>query len=228
MQALVRVKQLQRHYRSNHHTVKAVDNVSFEAHKGEFIAIVGASGSGKSTLLSLIAGLEDSDSGEIFIGDTALHTGSQEDKAAFRRKNVGFVFQSYQLFDSYTALENVQFPLELAGFSDKQAKVRAKDLLEQVGLGHRLAHYPRQLSGGEQQRVSVARAFAIKPRLLLADEPTGNLDSETGQAVMSFFNQLHKEQGATLLMVTHDPNVAALADRRLHMKDGRLIHGATE
>ena len=226
MQAIVRVNQLKRHYRSQHHTVKAVDDVSFQAFPGE-LTIVGASGSGKSTLLSLLAGLEDCDSGELWIGETPLHQLTQEDKAAFRRRNVGFVFQSYQLFDSYTALENVLFPLELSGMPHSEAKSRAISLLEQVGLRERRDHYPRQLSGGEQQRVSVARAFATQPALLLADEPTGNLDSETGKTVMSFFNQLQQEQGSTLLMVTHDEHIAAMADRRLHMKDGRLISPAT-
>ena len=159
---------------------------------------------------------------EIFIGDTALHGASQEEKAAFRRNNVGFVFQSYQLFDSYTALENVQFPLELTGLSDQKAKSRAMALLEQVGLGDRMAHYPRQLSGGEQQRVSVARAFATRPRLLLADEPTGNLDKKNAKNIFSLLTDLANFNNSSLIVATHDIDMSSMLDKSLRIKNGSL------
>ena len=223
MSSLLQVKNLIRHHRSSTQVVRAVDGVSFTVEDGAFVAIVGASGSGKSTLLSLLAGLDQSDSGEIWFGQHALHSMNEEERAAFRRLHLGFIFQSFQLFDSCTALENVQFPLELLGGSAQEAKETAKELLQRVGLKSRTGHYPRQLSGGEQQRVAVARAFAARPPFLFADEPTGNLDSQTGMQVMSCFTELQQEQGSTLLMVTHDEQMAKMADRVLHMRDGRLL-----
>ncbi|MBM74570.1 MAG: hypothetical protein CMK59_04145 [Proteobacteria bacterium] len=222
MSSLLQVKNLIRHHRSSTQVVRAVDDVSFNVEDGSFVAVVGASGSGKSTLLSLLAGLDQADSGEIWFGKEALHRMTEEERAAFRRSKLGFIFQSFQLFDSCTALENVQFPLELLGATAGEAKSKAQSLLQRVGLGDRAEHFPRQLSGGEQQRVAVARAFATQPPFLFADEPTGNLDSQTGQQVMSCFTELQQEQKSTLLMVTHDLNIAKMADRILHMHDGKL------
>lgn len=215
----VEVKNILRYHKLKTQEIRAVDGVSFSVPKGAFVAIVGASGSGKSTLLSLIAGLDAIDKGEIWIGGAPIHTFSEEAKASFRRAHVGFVFQSFQLFDSCTALENVQLPLEMRGESDFSM---ARTLLERVGLGDRLSHYPKQLSGGEQQRVALARAFCAQPALLLADEPTGNLDTETGTRVMEHFFALRKEFESTVVMVTHDPKVAAMADVVYRMEAGKL------
>jgi putative ABC transport system ATP-binding protein len=190
---------------------------------GEFISIVGPSGSGKSTLLSLLAGLEEPDSGNIKLVDVEIQNISEDDKALFRRQNIGFVFQSFQLFPHFTALENVQFPMEMLGKAKDDCEKEAQKLLVQVGLSDRLGHYPNQLSGGEQQRVAVARAFASKPKILLADEPTGNLDTETGEKVMQAFFELQQKYQTTVVMVTHDNELAKRTDRTLRMHKGKLI-----
>ena len=223
MSSILRVNNLFFHHISAESVIKAVDGVSFSIERGEFVAIVGPSGSGKSTLLSLLAGLEQPQKGEIWFNESALHTMSEQERCRFRRNDLGFVFQSFQLFDNYTALENVQFLLELQGrLSSTEIRRQAKQLLEQVGLGERLHHYPKQLSGGEQQRVALARAFAAQPTLLLADEPTGNLDHETGNMVVSSLLALKKELKTTVVLVTHDRELAIQADRILMMKRGQL------
>jgi putative ABC transport system ATP-binding protein len=195
--------------------------ISFSVADGEAIAIVGASGSGKSTLLGLLAGLDLPSSGRVRLAGQELGALDEDARAALRGRLLGFVFQSFQLMPAMTALENVMLPLELAGRSD--AAPVAREMLERVGLGARLGHYPRHLSGGEQQRVALARAFAVRPRLLLADEPTGNLDAATGAAIIDLMFAMHAEQGATLILVTHDDALARRCDRRLRLASGRLL-----
>ena len=220
---ILSVTDIKCYHRSGNHIIKAVDGVSFSMEIGEFISIVGPSGSGKSTLLSLLAGLEEPDSGTIRLVDVEIQNISEDDKALFRRQNIGFVFQSFQLFPHFTALENVQFPMEMLGKAKDDCEKEAQKLLNQVGLSDRLGHYPNQLSGGEQQRVAVARAFASKPKILLADEPTGNLDTETGEKVMQAFFELQEKYQTTVVMVTHDNDLAKRTDRILRMHKGKLI-----
>lgn len=197
-----------------------LDDVSLSIARGGSVAIVGASGSGKSTLLSLLAGLDLPSSGEVVLAGQSLGGLDEDQRAALRAEQVGFVFQSFQLLDSLNALENVMLPLELEGRRD--ASPRARQLLERVGLGHRLSHYPRQLSGGEQQRVAIARAFASEPAILFADEPTGNLDAVTGAHITDLLFELNREQGTTLVMVTHDERLAQRCAAALHLEAGRL------
>jgi putative ABC transport system ATP-binding protein len=187
---------------------------------GEFAAILGPSGSGKSTLLGLLAGLDRPTSGSVYLDGERIDEKSEDELSLLRRRKVGFVFQSFQLLPNLTALENVLLPLDLAGIPD--ARARARDLLAEVGLGERTHHYPSQLSGGEQQRVALARAFAPRPQVLFADEPTGNLDLATGARVLELMTQLREKDGTTLVLVTHDPEVARLARRRIHIRAGRL------
>ncbi len=195
-------------------------DINLQINSGETVAIVGASGSGKSTLLGLLAGLDESTTGEVMIAGQSLTSLDEDGRAALRAAHVGFVFQSFQLLDNLTAIENVMLPLELAGQRD--AHVYAKEVLARVGLAERLRHYPKQLSGGEQQRVAIARAFAAKPTLLLADEPTGNLDSVTGERIIDLLFKLNKEQQTTLVLVTHDSALAERCQRRLQLKQGHL------
>ena len=196
-------------------------DISFEIKSAESVAIVGASGSGKSTLLGLLAGLDEPSSGSVMVQGEALFTLDEDGRAALRGRYIGFVFQSFQLLPMLTALENVMLPLELAGNND--ARSRAQRILDRVGLGSRVQHYPKQLSGGEQQRVAIARAFVTEPALLLADEPTGNLDSATGANVIELLFDLNRERGATLLLVTHDTALASRCGRSLRLDAGRLI-----
>jgi putative ABC transport system ATP-binding protein len=203
-------------------TLEILDSIDLEVGRGEFLAILGPSGSGKSTLLALMAGLDRPSDGEVWLNDERIDHLSEDRLAVLRRHSVGFVFQSFQLLSNFTARENVMLPMELLGRAD--ARSRADDLLAAVGLGERGHHYPSQLSGGEQQRVALARAFAPRPTLLLADEPTGNLDGATGRMVLDLLVSLRADEGATLVLVTHDPAVASLADRRIHLHDGRIAH----
>jgi putative ABC transport system ATP-binding protein len=190
--------------------------------RGQFVAVMGPSGSGKSTLLGLMAGLDAPSGGRIAIAGHAI-TGMNEDQLArFRGRHIGFVFQSFQLIPTLTAQENVQVPLEI--LREPGAAARAAELLAQVGLSGRALHYPAQLSGGEQQRVAIARAFACRPPVLLADEPTGNLDSQTGAQIIALLQRLHREEGATLVLVTHDPEIARAAERTIQLRDGRVVH----
>jgi putative ABC transport system ATP-binding protein len=198
-----------------------LQDISFAVMPGETVAIVGASGSGKSTLLGLLAGLDVPTIGEIRLDGLALAALDEDARAVQRGRLLGFVFQSFQLLPSLTALENVMLPLELAG--NKLAGQIATDWLARVGLGHRLKHYPKHLSGGEQQRVALARAFAPDPRLVLADEPTGNLDAATGQQVIEMMFELNAKQGKTLILVTHDEAIAARCSRVLRIQSGRLL-----
>ena len=198
-----------------------LDGVGFSIGRGDTVAIVGASGSGKSTLLALMAGLDTPSSGTVVLEDEAMSSLDEDGRARVRGAKVGFVFQSFQLLPSLTALENVMLPLELRG--DADAESPAKAILEKVGLGARLGHYPRQLSGGEQQRVAVARAFVTRPSLLFADEPTGNLDTHTGQAIIELLFDLNAEAGTTLVLVTHDEHLAIRCGRTLRLDGGRLV-----
>ncbi|MEP6632993.1 MAG: ABC transporter ATP-binding protein [Luteimonas sp.] len=198
-----------------------LDGVSFSIARGDTIAVVGASGSGKSTLLALMAGLDVPSDGTVVLEGEAMSALDEDGRARVRAEKVGFVFQSFQLLPSLTALENVMLPLELRGDDDAETPARA--ILDKVGLRERLSHYPRQLSGGEQQRVALARAFVTRPSLLFADEPTGNLDTRTGQAIIELLFELNAEAGTTLVLVTHDEHLAVRCGRTLRLDGGRLV-----
>jgi len=201
--------------------LRILEDVSFQINQGTTLAIVGASGSGKSTLLSLMAGLDTPSEGYVEILDVNLSSLDEDGRAKLRGEKVGFVFQSFQLLPALTAIENVMLPLELRG--DANPEAAARDILQKVGLGERLQHYPRQLSGGEQQRVAIARAFVVKPSVLFADEPTGNLDTETGRAVADLLFELNQTSGTTLVVVTHDEKLAARCSKILRLAEGRLL-----
>lgn len=203
--------------------LEILKGINLEIKSGESAAIVGASGSGKSTLLGLLAGLDEASAGRVIIGDTDLGQLDEDGRALFRGQNIGFVFQSFQLLPALTALENVMLPLELKGQDD--AREQAEHFLQRVELGERTGHYPRQLSGGEQQRVAIARAFAARPRILFADEPTGNLDTRTGAHIIDLLFELNREQGTTLVLVTHDQGLADRCQRRLELDAGALVKG---
>lgn len=195
--------------------------ISFEVKSGESVAIIGASGSGKSTLLGLLAGLDQVTEGEIFLDHEALHSMNEEERAILRGNKVGFIFQSFMLVQSLTALENVMLPAEIAGLDNPKAL--ALDILEQVGLKHRAHHFPNQLSGGEQQRVAIARAFITSPKILFADEPTGNLDAKNSEKIEALLFEMNREKGTTLILVTHDNELAEHCDRQLTMNAGELV-----
>jgi putative ABC transport system ATP-binding protein len=219
---IVRADGLTKQVATPDHVLTIVKDATFGVRAGEAVAILGASGSGKSTLLGLLAGLDVPTAGRVWIGEEDLFALTEDGRARLRGRMVGFVFQSFQLLPALTALENVMLPLELAGGAD--AAARARKVLGEVGLAERLTHYPRQLSGGEQQRVAVARAFVTEPRLLFADEPTGNLDSTTGEHVIDLLFQMNRERGTTLVLVTHDPDLAKRCDRRIHISAGAITH----
>ena len=202
------------------HELTILEDVGFRIGQGEAVAIVGASGSGKSTLLSLLAGLDVPSAGSVSLGEVELSALDEDGRARLRGERIGFVFQSFQLLPALTALENVMLPLELRG--DRDAQGPAREILARVGLADRLEHYPRQLSGGEQQRVALARAFVTRPSLLFADEPTGNLDTETGRAIIDLLFELNSQSGTTLVLVTHDEQLAARCRRTLRLVAGRL------
>lgn len=218
---MIEISNLTMQLTSGGRTVTILDGIDLSVPAKQFVAVVGPSGSGKSTLLGLIAGLDRPTSGSIRIDGVSLSELSEDDLARLRREKVGMIFQSFHLIPTLTALENVQVPLELRG--ERAADREAIRLLDAVGLGDRKHHYPVQLSGGEQQRVAVARAYSAKPALLLADEPTGNLDSANGARVIDLLLQLHRDQGSTLILVTHDPSLAARAERVLSLRDGRVV-----
>ena len=220
-QAIIEVRQLTKTVALEAAPLTILHDISFEIKSGESVAIVGASGSGKSTLLGLLAGLDEASSGSVIVQGEALFALDEDSRAALRGRYMGFVFQSFQLLPMLTALENVMLPLELAGRND--ARSRALAILDRVGLSQRVGHYPKQLSGGEQQRVAIARAFVTEPALLLADEPTGNLDSTTGANVIELLFTLNRERGTTLLLVTHDTALASRCGRSLRLDAGRLI-----
>ena len=217
---MIRCERLTQTYASGGRELVVLKDISFELAAGGFLAIIGPSGSGKSTLLGLLAGLDQPRAGRVWLdGDELTHL-NEDARARLRSQKVGFVFQSFQLIPTLTALENVMVPLELRG---EAAAERAEALLARVGLADRLHHYPAQLSGGEQQRVAIARAFGIRPRALFADEPTGNLDAATGATVIDLLVELNREAGATLVLVTHDPELAARARRVIRLAGGEVI-----
>ena len=218
---IIRAQALTKVVQSGDAPLTILDRVTFDVDAGDALAIVGASGSGKTTLLGLLAGLDHATSGEVRLDGVSLTTQDEDARAALRQRLLGFVFQSFQLLPALTALENVMLPLELKGADD--AAERARLWLDRVGLARRRSHYPRQLSGGEQQRVAIARAFAGDPKLLMADEPTGNLDVATGVEVAELMFRLNREHGTTLLLVTHDVNLASRCARRLSLDAGRLV-----
>ena len=214
-------RELTKEYRSGEQQLAVLRDVNFEIPTGAYVAIVGPSGSGKTTLLGLLAGLDTPSRGSVLLDGANLTTMNEDQRARLRGEKVGFIFQSFQLIPTLTALENVQVPLELQG--DSRAGVRAREVLERVGLGDRTHHFPTQLSGGEQQRVAIARAFANAPRILFADEPTGNLDGGTGARIVELLESLNRESGATVVLVTHDPAVAARAARTIRLRDGIVV-----
>lgn len=217
---MIEIRNLVMRLTAGGHAVTILDDISAEIPEKQMVAIVGPSGSGKSTLLGLIAGLDKPTSGSILLDGVDITTLQESQMARYRRRKIGYIFQSFHLIPTLTALENVAVPLELQ--NDPQASARAAELLAAVGLQERETHYPVQLSGGEQQRVAVARAFACRPPILLADEPTGNLDSATGQQVINLILGLNRDHGSTLVLVTHDPALAAYADRIITFRDGRI------
>ena len=218
MQTILSVQNLSKTYESAGRTLTVLENISFEVERGASLSIVGPSGSGKTTLLGLCAGLDRASSGHVVLNQIPIDHLSEDERARIRNLYVGFVFQNFQLLPTLTALENVMVPLELRG--DKKARDRAIELLEKVGLGNRGSHYPSQLSGGEQQRVSIARAFSNEPKILFADEPTGNLDAETSEKVVELLFELNREAGTTLVLVTHDLELAGMTQRIIKLKGG--------
>ena len=221
MNTILSLDEVSKIYKSGDRSLTVLDNISFSVEAGSTMAIVGPSGSGKTTLLGLCAGLDRSTSGKVQLHETRLDGLSEDQLAAVRNKYVGFIFQNFQLMPTLTALENVMVPLELRG--EKNIRPVALDLLDKVGLADRSHHYPTQLSGGEQQRVSLARAFSNKPQILFADEPTGNLDAETSEKVVKLLFDLNREAGTTLVVVTHDLELAAKTQRIIKIKGGKII-----
>jgi len=220
-ESILRASRLTKIVTSGDALLTILDDVGFDVGAGDTVAVVGASGSGKTTLLGLLAGLDRPSNGDVWLDGHALSGLDEDARAALRQRLLGFVFQSFQLLPALTALENVMLPLELAGTADAAGKARA--WLGRVGLAKRTTHYPKQLSGGEQQRVAIARAFAGEPKLLMADEPTGNLDNATGVEVADLMFRLNRERGTTLLLVTHDVGLASRCARRLSLAAGRLV-----
>lgn len=219
--AMVRAQSVTKSVNTQEGELTILHPIDLQVMAGESLAITGASGSGKSTLLGILAGLDVPSSGDVFLLDESLTAIDEEGRARVRAKYVGFIFQSFQLLPGLTALENVMLPLELRG--DRLAKSQATEFLARVGLDQRLSHYPQQLSGGEQQRVAIARAFASKPKILFADEPTGNLDTATGARIIDLLFELNREQGTTLLLITHEERLAARCQRRIELAAGSLV-----
>lgn len=221
METILNIQGLSKTYQSAGHTLTVLDNISFSVEAGSTLSIVGPSGSGKTTLLGLCAGLDRSSAGLVELNNIRLDNLTEDQRAQVRNQHVGFIFQNFQLLPTLTALENVMVPLELRG--EKNIKKRALDLLDKVGLADRVQHYPAQLSGGEQQRVSLARAFSNEPKILFADEPTGNLDAETSEKVVKLIFDLNKEAGTTLVLVTHDLDLASRTQRIIKLKGGIVV-----
>lgn len=221
--AIVQTRGLGKVVPSGDGSLAILEDIDFSARAGEAVAILGASGSGKSTLLGLMAGLDIPSSGRVWLDGTDITALDEDGRARLRARLLGFVFQSFQLLPAFTALENVMLPLELAGVAEAEAQ--ARQMLGRVGLGARMHHYPKHLSGGEQQRVALARAFVMRPRLLLADEPTGNLDAATGADVIDLMFELNAAAGTTLILVTHDENLARRCSRHVRLTAGRLVSG---
>lgn len=221
MTKILNVTNLGKTYTSGSKNLTVLDDISFNVEAGATFSIVGPSGSGKTTLLGLCAGLDEADTGSVELCGTPLETLNEDERALLRNREVGFIFQDFQLLPTLTALENVSVPLELQG--DKDATKKGMELLEKVGLGERADHYPSQLSGGEQQRVALARAFSTSPSILFADEPTGNLDEDTGEKVVQLLFDLNQETGTTLIIVTHDLDLAKRTQHILRLKGGKIL-----
>ena len=221
MRAMIKTQNLGKSVRTSEGLLTILKGIDLEIKKSEAVAIVGASGSGKTTLLGLLAGLDSPSEGKITLAEFEITSLDEEQRAKVRSKLVGFVFQSFQLLASLSAIENVMLPSELRG--DRRAEAKARELLDRVGLSHRMNHYPAQLSGGEQQRVAIARAFASSVEILFADEPTGNLDTATGQNIIDLIFELNSEFGTTLVLVTHDSRLADRCDRSIHISSGELV-----
>ncbi|RKQ51092.1 putative ABC transport system ATP-binding protein [Roseivirga pacifica] len=221
MDHILEVSQLTKTYNSGARALTVLSDINFSIKAGDKFSIVGSSGSGKTTLLGLCAGLDRASSGNVLLNGVSLSKLNEDERAAVRNQHVGFVFQNFQLLPTLTALENVMVPMELRG--EKGIQKYAMELLDRVGLAKRHDHYPTQLSGGEQQRISIARAFSNRPKILFADEPTGNLDEETSQKIEDLIFQLNKEEGTTLVMVTHDMELAAKTDRIVRLKGGVIL-----
>lgn len=220
---MIELREVTRTYEMGHEEIHALDDVSLTVAEGEFVAVVGPSGSGKSTLLHVIGGLDTPTAGTVRVNGQDLGQAGDRQLSAYRNAQVGFVFQTFNLQPTYTALENVALPLVFARVPRKERLARAQQALEAVGLADRVRHKPTELSGGERQRVSIARALVNDPGLLLADEPTGNLDSATGTAIVELLGQLNRQRKLTVLVVTHDPDTATFADRRIALRDGRIV-----
>lgn len=221
-ETMIELMNVSKIYRMGNEKIYAVDDVSFTIKKGEFCCLLGTSGSGKSTLLNLMAGIEKATAGKIMIKGKNIPKMNENSLARFRQRNLGFVFQAYNLINSMTALENVEFPLVFKRVPPKKRRKLAKDMLVKVGLGSRLAHKPKEMSGGQQQRVGIARAFVAKPEIVFADEPTGNLDTKTTIEVMELIKQMARDNNQTIVMVTHDRSLAEYADKVIHILDGRI------
>jgi putative ABC transport system ATP-binding protein len=222
---MLSARDLTKEYRSGTSNLAVLKHVSFDIPQGSFVSIVGPSGSGKTTLLGLLAGLDSPSGGTVSLDGTDLTRLTEDQRALLRGEKVGFIFQTFQLIPTLTAIENVQVPLELRGESG--AAERATALLQRVGLADRMDHFPTQLSGGEQQRVAIARAFSNSPRILFADEPTGNLDGETGARIVELLEELNRESGSTIIIVTHDITLAQRAGRMIRLKDGVVVEDTT-
>jgi len=220
---MIELKQVIRSYKMGSQEIHALNQVDLAIADGEFVAIVGPSGSGKSTLLHVVGGLDTPTSGQVLVDGQDLRQARDRELAAFRNRRIGFVFQTFHLQPTYTAVENVALPLVFAQVPPKERRAKAQSVLETVGLGDRLRHKPAQLSGGERQRVAIARALVTDPAYILADEPTGNLDTATGHEIITLLDRLHRERAITLVLVTHDAEMAALADRRISLRDGRIV-----
>ena len=225
--AFIRCRSLTRTYMRGTEAITPLENLDLDIQQGQFVALMGPSGSGKTTLLNLLAGIDTPTSGELHVGPTAVHALSRSALAAWRGDHVGYIFQLYNLIPVLTAYENVELPLLLQTMSRKERHQRVSDALEAVAITDRHAHYPRQLSGGQEQRVAIARAIVTEPGLLLADEPTGDLDRETGTAIMDLLKRLNQEEGRTIVMVTHDPATTDWADTLLRLEKGQLLETTT-
>lgn len=220
---MITLKNIEKLYGTGSNTFKALDGINLEVKKGEFVAVVGASGSGKSTLLNIIGCMDSPTGGEYIFENENILKKKYKQLASFRNKKIGFVFQAFNLADDCTAAENVEMPLGYAGIKKTQRDKRVKEILAEVGLSDKAKSFPRQLSGGQQQRVAIARALVNDPELILADEPTGNLDTKNAAQIMELFQKIHRESDRTIIMITHNPELAAQADRTINITDGRII-----
>jgi len=220
---IVKLENIGKHFKMGHTIIKALDNINLQIKKGEFLSVIGTSGSGKSTLLNLIGGLLKQTSGKIIVDNYDISDYSDNEMAKYRKNMVGFVFQSFNLIPTLTAIENVEFPMIFSGIPKAERLKKSEDVLNKVGLGDRLKHNPTELSGGEQQRVSIARAIINEPEIILADEPTGNLDSKTGKGIMEVLRKINEEMKRTLIVVTHDIYISYYSDRRVYLSDGKIV-----